>query len=460
MPARTNARERRAALTACAGACLLALPAPAAAAGTPDGLVLSGQVRLRYEVIDGQDRPGFNLTDQLINTRATLKAAWTRGPWQVVGEVWDTRVFNDNAGSPISTSEVNTFELVQGYVGLDLPGLLGKGSKVNVRMGRETLNLGSRRLVAADDYRNTINSYTGFHAEAQWGKGWRGTLLYTLPQVRLPADRPSIDSRRVVWDRESFDLVTWGGFLGKVISAKGQPTVLVEAGLIHLGENDRADLATKDRSLNTTSLRLVAEPAAGHVDYELEGNYQWGEAAATTAATAPLMPVSAGNVHARIGYTFPGKGAVRLAAEIDAATGDTPGGTITRYDPLFATRRGDFSPGGIYNVPFRSNIVAPGLRVEGAPGKRFDYLVTWHPMWLANPRDSFGSSGVKDSGGRSGTFAGHQFDTRLRYWMVPKRVRLEFDGVLLTKGRFLIDAPNAQPGNLTKYGSFNVTFLY
>jgi hypothetical protein len=37
------------------------------------------------------------------------------------------------------------------------------------------------------------------------------------------------------------------------------------------------------------------------------------------------------------------------------------------------------------------------------------------------------------------------------------RLRFEFDGLLLAKGRFLRDAPNAPSGRYTKYGSFNLT---
>lgn len=40
---------------------------------------------------------------------------------------------------------------------------------------------------------------------------------------------------------------------------------------------------------------------------------------------------------------------------------------------------------------------------------------------------------------------------------MPDRLRFEFDGVLLWRGRFLDTAPNAAPHELTRYGSFNLT---
>jgi hypothetical protein len=39
-------------------------------------------------------------------------------------------------------------------------------------------------------------------------------------------------------------------------------------------------------------------------------------------------------------------------------------------------------------------------------------------------------------------------------------LRLELDAVLLAKGRFLRDAPNAPPGRWTRYLSMNATAQY
>jgi len=62
-----------------------------------------------------------------------------------------------------------------------------------------------------------------------------------------------------------------------------------------------------------------------------------------------------------------------------------------------------------------------------------------------------------DASGRSGSFAGHQFDGRLRWWVRPARLRCEMDGVVLTKGHFLDSAPNATAKGTAAYGSLNLT---
>lgn len=84
-------------------------------------------------------------------------------------------------------------------------------------------------------------------------------------------------------------------------------------------------------------------------------------------------------------------------------------------------------------------------------------MFSYRPMWLASARDAFSSSGVRDASGRSGSFAGHQFDARWRYWLAPKRLRLELNGLVLAKGGFLRNAPNAPVGKATAYGSVALT---
>jgi hypothetical protein len=189
----------------------------------------------------------------------------------------------------------------------------------------------------------------------------------------------------------------------------------------------------------------------------VEAFYQTGAISTSLASAAPRQRVSANFIHADIGYSFPGPWQMRLSAEFDRASGDRPGGKFGRFDTLFGMRRADLAPSGLYNAIGRANIVTPGVRVEIAPGKRVDAFAGYRAMWLAADRDSFSTTGVRDPSGGSGGFAGHQLDMRVRYWLVPKRLRFEFDGVLLFKGGFLRDAPNAPAGKTTRYASFNLS---
>ncbi len=84
-----------------------------------DGLTLSGNTRLRYETIEGQPRAGFNESDDLFNIRTIVTAEYRTGRLRLGAELYDSRVYGGDSGTPITTGEVNTFELVQAYVGYD-----------------------------------------------------------------------------------------------------------------------------------------------------------------------------------------------------------------------------------------------------------------------------------------------------------------------------------------------------
>lgn len=426
---------------------------PALANEAEDGLKISGAVRLRYEAIDGQARAGFNKSDDLLNIRTNILTEYRKDNLRFGVELFDSRIWGDDAGTPVTTNEVNALEPVQAYVAADFDGAFGKGTKLTLTAGRMMLNLGSRRLVAADDYRNTTNGYTGLRADIAAPRGWKATLIYTLPQIRLPDDPEGVRDAEVQLDKESFDLVLWGGQISK---AKALGSAMAELSYFHLGERDAPGRPTRDRSLDTFGGRIIAEPRTGRFDYEVEAFYQTGHVSASLASSAARQEVSANFIHADVGYSFPGAWKPRLSVEFDRASGDRPGGKFGRFDTLYGMRRADLAPAGLYNAIARTNIITPGVRFEATPSKRLDWFAAYRAMWLAADEDSFSSTGVRDATGRSGDFAGHQWEARLRYWLLPERLRFEFDGVLLAKGRFLREAPNAPPGRLTRYVSFNL----
>jgi hypothetical protein len=224
-----------------------------------------------------------------------------------------------------------------------------------------------------------------------------------------------------------------------------------ELSYFRLQERDSPRQATRNRDLHTVGARVIRDPKAGRWDFEAEGFYQFGTIRAGLAAAAPRLDVAAWFLHLDAGYTFPGAAKLRVSVEYDRASGDGPQGTYRRFDTLFGMRRADLAPAGIYNAIGRANISTPGLRVEVAPGKRFDAFAVYRAMWLADRTDAFSTTGVRDPAGRSGSFAGHQIEARLRYWLVPSFLRAEVNAVWLAKGRFLKTAPNAPQTGDTHY---------
>jgi hypothetical protein len=429
----------------------LASSVQVATAQTANGLDVSGSVRLRYEAIENQARTGFDRSDTLVNLRTTLLARYREGPLTLTAELWDSRVWGDDPGTPVSTNEVNTVELVQANAAWRTD--IGK-TQLTLGGGRFALNIGSRRLVAADDFRNTTNGYTGVRADVAAPDGLSATFIYMLPQQRRPDDAAALRHGRIAWDREGFDLVLWGGTIAR---ARAIGPVMVEGSFYHLGERDAPGRPTRDRSLNTWGVRAMRDAAPGKIDFELEAILQSGRISASTAATAARLPVGASFVHADIGYSLRDAWKTRVSIDFDRASGDRAGGHYGRFDTLFGMRRADLAPSGLYNAVGRANLVSVGPRIEATPSKRIDLTATWHAMWLAERTDSFSTTGVRDASGRSGSIAGHQFDARLRWWVRPAALRFEWTGVLLAKGRFLRDAPNAPVGGDTLYNSFNLT---
>jgi hypothetical protein len=431
--------------------------AQSAAAG-PARLKLSGSVRLRYEAIDGQPRAGFNRKDDLTSLRTTLRAEYDAAPsLGLVAEMFDSRAYGGNRGTPVTNNEVNAVELVQAYAEARIGDPKRQASSATIRGGRFLLNVGSRRLVSADDYRNTTSGYTGIDAEIAGPHGLKASLIYVLPQQRRPDQIDALLDNKVALDRESFDLVLWGGMVSR---AHAIGPALAEITYFHLGEDDSPGRPNRNRSLDTFGGRVIREPKTGAADYEVEGFYQSGRIRSGIAANAARLDVSAWFVHADAGYTFAGAWKPRLSVEYDRASGDGPGSSFGRFDTLFGMRRPEFAPSGLYSSIGRANISTPGVRVEAVPSKRIDWMVTYKAMWLADRHDAFSTTGVRDASGRSGSFAGHQLDGRIRYWIVPQALRLEFNGSFLAKGRFLKSAPNASNGRDVRYASFNLSATF
>jgi hypothetical protein len=437
---------------------VLATPAPAQSLKSADDpmatITANGSVRIRYEALDGQFRPGFAPEDDLWSLRSTLFLEWNPGPFRIAGEVYDSRAYGSGPGGVLTTGEVNTLEPVQLYLAADLDAPLGDRSKLTLQAGRFTLNLGSRRLVAADDYRNTTNGYTGLRADLRLADRTSATVFYTLPQQRRPGAREDLEDNRFELDREDGSQRLYGGYLSRPLPAGGG---LAEVGYIRFRESDRSGRPTRNRDLHSLSARLITEPRAGRFDYEAELIRQTGSIREGLQADAPRLEVEAWFVHADAGYTFQHPWRTRLSVEFDRATGESPGGRYSRFDTLFGMRRADLAPAGIYAALGRTNLETLGVRIEAVPSGRLDVFVSGRALWAASATDSFSTTGVRDPTGGAGRFAGYQVEGRARYWIIPDSLRAELNAAVLRRDGLLAGAPNANPYGNTRYVSLALT---
>jgi len=420
--------------------------------GLPEWIDVSGSHRIRYETLDGQFRAGRTGGDQMLALRTTLRVDFKSEWLGAAAEVMDSRQELADSGTPIDTSMVNTFELMQAYGSLRLDGPFLDESKSEIRLGRQTLDLGSRRLVARNSYRNTVNAFTGaiWEWRAKEGPTLRG--FYFLPQNRLPADAASLLDNRTRYDEERFELQFWG------FHSQWGHLPLGGVGEVYfygLNEEDAAGFATRNRNLYTPGLRFSRPRAKGQWDWDFESAAQLG-AARNSAAAADTDDLDhlAHFHHAELGRTFDAAWFPRLAALFDYASGDESGadGRSNRFDTLYGARRFDHGPTGIYGAFARSNIESPGVSLSVKPASAVELEVKHRLYWLASKTDAWTASGLRDAAGRSGSFVGHQLEASARWDLLPGNLRLEIGGAHLFAGGFVERAPNAAGQGDSTYG--------
>lgn len=420
-----------------------------------DDFSIVGNFRLRYETYDNDFRPAARDGAQLLTLRTSIEAEYHTGALHLGGELRDVRVYLADAGTPFGSGDADALEPVQLYAALDLKKIAGGNGQVEV--GRFLVNLGSKRMVADPGFRSAANAFTGVRFD--WtGKGKQElTLLYTFPQQHLPSDKAGLIANDVTWDREGDDLVFWGAFLAL---PKLLGRINAETYVFGLDENDRPDLATRNRHLVTPGFRLYSKAAKAKLDAELEVALQVGSIRNSTAASAARTTVSAYMAHGEVGYSFPGGWSPHLSLIADIGSGDHAGSaSYNRFDFLYNPQRADWGPSGLYGALSRNNIVSLGARIEVKPSKRVDAFVTWRDAWLDATKDSFAKTSVRDPAGSSGRHAGNQIEARVRYWILPKQVQLDVGGAWLAKGWFLRHAPNApaQGNTLATYLDLNIS---
>lgn len=403
--------------------------------------------RTRFEHLEHQFRAAASdSSSTALSLRTRLFGELRVSSFVAGAELQDSRVYATR-GTPLTTALVNPIEPLQAYLGLRHEGLLSSEDAAALRLGRVRLDVGSQRLVAGNDFRNTTNSFTGLDLEWQSRRRHVLRAFAVMPVLRLPAEPGALADNRPELDRENTEAILWGAFFGSAPLSAG---IELEAYVFGLHESDGPRAPSPDRRLFTPGVRLLREPDAGELDFQFEVMLQVGtsRASAEPADTTNLTH-RAGSIHVTAGYSFDAAWAPRAALQYDFASGDgNPDDRVNgRFDPLFGARRFDFGPTGLYGAFARSNVSSPGLRFEVAPHRTFDAFAGYRAFWLASARDSWTTAGLGDPAGASGDFVGHQLEGRLRFHPFPGNLTLELGAAYLSRGEFLDRVPGARPGN-------------
>ncbi|MBM3986753.1 MAG: hypothetical protein FJ294_02200 [Planctomycetes bacterium] len=426
------------------------------ALGLPEWLSLSGTQRTRFEYLDGQFRANssnppktYDDSDHLFALRTTLRADMRLESFIATAELMDSRQYEADTGSALDTTTVNAAEFVQVFAGYAGKGVVREGDTTTAIVGRHTMDLGNRRLVARNDFRNTTNNFDGINL--LWESASKSSLraFYTLPVRRLPTDEASLLDNGVELDESTRQVQFWGlyGTLAELF-----PKVQAELYWLELDEQDSAGLATADRDLTTLGLRSLRKPAKGEFDFELESAWQFGSSHSNTTSGVELDHRARFH-HLEAGYTFDASWKPRLAFQYDLATGDDSAsdGENNRFDTLFGARRWELGPTGIFGALARANLVSPGWRVTANPSDALDLMFVHRLAHLESDTDAYTPGNVRDPSGNSGDEVGQLVEFRARWSVLPGNITLDFGVAHLFAGEFLDSAPNATGNGDTSY---------
>lgn len=417
------------------------------ALGLPERLSISGDFRIRYESLDNQFRAGHPGYDQILALRTRVRARIRLTDWLSLGaEFQDSRAYLEDDNTPVGTGMVNAAELLRAYVDLSFDGPFGGAHEL--QLGRLTMDIGSRRLVARNRFRNTSNAFTGLEWLWTLAHGRELRAFYTLPVKRLPDERARLVENEVEFDETTADFQFAGFFFAEDLPW-GDRGELYVYGLNERRTYDATDGdAIPRRRLGTPGFRLLREQREGHFDYEVETAVQLGQSRNAVAGNRSLNHVAFFQ-HLTLGYTFASPGSPRVLLHYDYASGDCDpfDGDNERFDTLFGARRFEYGPTSIYGAVARSNINTPGLRVELKREPSWSGFVDYRAIWLASDRDEWVGTGVQDPTGRSGSFVGQQVEMRVRWRPFPGNVLVEAGYAHLFAGEFIDSAPNSNRGD-------------
>ena len=432
---------------------------------TSGWLSATGEARVRYESLDGQFRTGEPGSDQLLLLRSLLLIEADAGPVAVGFELQDSRTYLGDDGTPLSNSIADPLDFLQVYAHFDdLKGLLGENSVSSIKLGRQTVSIGSKRQIERVDFANVIKSYTGARFTSSAATGSELHAIYVVPTARFPNTRPALDDNKLSANKEQWGRRIWGVHYRKANAFSSiAPDVWGELFVYGLEERDTSDFQTPNRSYVAPGFRLYRKPAAGSWDIDIEGSLRRGTRhASSDPADEQNLDVNASMLFAAIGYTFNAPWKPRIAFEYYYASGDDDPGDdrFDQHERLFGSRRSDLNNTSIHGPLTPANLNAPGFRVEVKPNDRWDGRFYYHAAFLASNTDSWVIAKRRDPSGQSGDFLGHVLDGRARYWVLPEKLRFELGASALIFGDFAKAVPDGPRGSRTLFGYLQLTYSY
>ena len=373
---------------------------------TPEWLDIGMAQRIRYEALTNNFRVGqaTNINGFLLRTRLRLGVDWKIIRFFIEGQN-SADLENQSAASTLNPSLASGDRLLQAFVAVKLENVFHTGLRTDLHLGRFTLDFGSRRFIARNEFRNTTNSFQGVHWNLAQEQRWR---------VRAFLVKPVSDTYGVL--QPVHDTVFWG------MQYEDYREPWLQTDLYYFGINTRASGGIQPDAFGTYGLRVYRASAPSQIDYESETTFQVG-----TVGGGDLF---AQFQHAELGYSFPLPWQPRFRVQYDYASGtkNPLGNSSGRLNTLFGARNFEFTPTSTFGPFFRSNISSPGVRASLMPTEVMSLTVKYRAWWLAQAKDAWVGSGLQDPTGQAGNFLGQDVEARCDWhWDTFTLVRVGYD---------------------------------
>ena len=365
-------------------------------------------------------------------TRLRIRLGKNTDPARVLVEMQDSRGLLQDKPFFYEDNHTNTFDFLQLKADFLLDELI-RGKPVELHVGRFTIDLGNRRLVARNNMRNTTNAFDGIHLDLGSNSSNQLDVFITRPVLINPT---SLDSS-----------ARNGYFWGSYYQERLNPNTNID--FYYLGLHDDGRLGY-EATYTTLGTRLNKSGMRGQFNYELESAWQFG--------STNNLSHSAHFQHGSFGYTAPLRWEPNLSVNYDYASGDSEprDKRFGTFDTLFGARSFELNSTGIYGPFLRSNLHTPGLNLQLRPKTKLQIEVSYRLFWLAQPTDHWVDSGLHDPTGNSGSFLGQQIEAKLRM-DVQDYFHVEFGYAHLFKGDYLARVPMspATPNSNFVYAAVN-----
>ena len=244
-----------------------------------------------------------------------------------------------------------------------------RSGELLLKAGRFTMDIGSRRFVARNRFRNTLNTFDGLKVDYH-KEGLSTTFFYTFPVSRLPERYTEKSTSEFELDKSSSDQRFYGAF-SEIETTRG----------------NLAFYALRDDTTQTDTQVHTQRNTFGHLaQLSLMKNIALDYEIAFQRGNRGFQAIKAGFIHTAVTTSLDN---LTMQLFYDKATGDDV--TTDNYEgfsTLYGARRFEFGPTGIFGVFARDNMSSPGISTTIAFSKDTELQLKYRQFNIHKSGDS------------------------------------------------------------------------